>query len=62
MNWQIFTNSANNNVQSNNGNLLTPYAWYHVVGKVEGSTGEQSLFINGVERAQTYNTGGRRFR
>ena len=58
MNWQIFINSANHNVQSNNGNLLTPDAWYHVVGKVDGSTGEQALFINGVKQTQTYNTGG----
>ena len=58
MNWQIFINSANHNVQSDNGNLLTPDAWYHVVGSVNGSTGEQALFINGVKQTQTYNTGG----
>jgi Concanavalin A-like lectin/glucanases superfamily len=58
MNWQIFINSANHCVQSNNGNLLTPDAWYHVVGRVNGSTGEQALFIDGAKQTQTYNTGG----
>lgn len=58
MNWQIFINSASHCVQSNNGNLLTPGTWYHVIGRLNGSTGEQALFINGVKQTQTFNTGG----
>lgn len=58
MSWQIFTNSSNHCVQSDNGNLLTPDTWYHVIGRLDGTTGEQALFINGVKQTQTYNNGG----
>lgn len=58
MNWQISIDSVTHNVQSDNGNLLTPDGWYHIVGRVNGPTGEQALFINGVKQTQTYNTGG----
>ncbi|HEX5235100.1 MAG TPA: choice-of-anchor D domain-containing protein [Silvibacterium sp.] len=58
MEWQTFRNSAYHLVASNRGIVLTPGAWYHVVGRVNGATGEQALFINGVKQSQTYNTGG----